>query len=137
MESTDALVGAWLTVPDLAERLGLPVGRARRLIEDRRVLALRRGEPRVLSVPERFLVPADAADAADADPDDRSGAPSPQWQVLSSLPGTITVLADAGFDDEASLRWLFSEDEVLGAVPIDQLRLGHKAPVRRRAQMLA
>jgi hypothetical protein len=47
------------------------------------------------------------------------------------------VLADAGFSDEETLRWLFTDDDYPGA-PVDALRsqVG-KTEVRRRAQALA
>src|ERR1039457_286715 len=38
----DALVGDWLTLPEVADRLGIPVGRARQLHRDRKLLAVRR-----------------------------------------------------------------------------------------------
>lgn len=106
----------WLPLPDVAERLGIPVGKVRRLLEERQLLALRRGERRVLSVP---------ADLLDGD------------QVLPELPGTLVVLADAGFSDEEALRWLLTPDDSLPGTPLDALRHGHKTEIRRRAQALA
>jgi hypothetical protein len=47
------------------------------------------------------------------------------------------VLADAGYDDEAALRWLFREDESLPGTPITALREDRGTEVRRRAQALA
>ncbi len=51
----EALVPHWLTVPDLAERLGLRLSDARTLLEDRELLAVRIGERRVLAVPVGFV----------------------------------------------------------------------------------
>lgn len=128
--SLDDLVDDWLTVPDIAERLDLPLGKVRRLLEERRLLGVRRGEPPVLRVPARFLVPGHLANpAAPAAPED-----SPAWTVLTALQGTFTVLADAGFDDEAALAWLFTPDESLHGTPMDALRAGRKAAVRRKAK---
>lgn len=122
MSDLESVVDAWLTVPDLAERLGTDPTEVRRMIEDRRVLAVRRGEPRVVSVPEAFV-----AEGAD-------GAP----EVLPWLQGTVNVLADAGFDDESAIAWLCTPDDSFpGGSPIAALRSGHKTEVRRRAQALA
>lgn len=104
----------WLTIPDLVEQLGLGVSRVRRLIEDRHLAAKR--VDGVLRVPAVFL---------------RDGEP------LSELRGTLIVLADNGFDDEEAVDWLLAEDESLGATPIEALRAGRKAEVRRVAQALA
>jgi hypothetical protein len=110
----EVLVPAWVTVPDLAERLGIRLTEARRLVEDREVLALRVGDRRVLSVPEGFL-----------------GDDGP----LSALKGTFTVLADGGMDDEEIVRWLHTPDPTLPVpgAPLDAIRAGFKTEVRRRA----
>ena len=104
----------WLTVPLLVDALGMGVSRVRRLIEDRALLAVRRDG--VLMVPEVFI---------------RDGEP------LHELRGTLVVLADNGFTDEEAMTWLLDPDEVLDASPIDALRSGRKAEVRRVAQALA
>lgn len=110
----DAHNTAWLTIPDLVETLGLGVSRVRRLIEDRSLLAVRRDG--VLMVPAVFI---------------RDGEP------LHELKGTLVVLADNGFTDDEAMNWLLDSDEVLDAPPIDALRSGRKAEVRRVAQALA
>lgn len=114
--STDleALVPAWVTLPDLAERFALRLADARRLIEDRELLAARVGERRVLAVPEGFL-----------------GDDGP----IPSLKGTFTVLADGGMDDDEIIRWLHTPDDTLPVpgTPIDAIHAGFKTEVRRRA----
>lgn len=112
------LVGSWLTVPDIAERLGVPLARVRRLIEDREVLPARVGENRAVAVPEVFF-------------DDEG--------PLPALKGTFTVLADGGWQDAEILEWLFTPDETLPlpGAPIDSLRGGFKTEIRRRAMELA
>jgi hypothetical protein len=110
---TDASEIRWLTLPELVETMGLPVGKIRRLIEDRHLLAERIDG--VLSVPELFL---------------RDGEP------LVELRGTLIVLHDAGFSDEESMHWLLSADDALGVPPIEALRAGRKAEVRRVAQAM-
>ena len=103
----------WLTVPDLVEALGLPQGRVRRLIEERALLALR--VDGVLKVPADFI--------RDREP-------------LGELRGTVIVLHDAGFSDDEAVNWMLTENELLGVAPIDALRAGRKAEVRRVAQAL-
>jgi hypothetical protein len=117
----DDLVGTWLPLPDVAERLGLDVGKVRRLLQDRLLVAVRVGERRILSVPGALLV----------DGEDGGVVPLPE------LKGTLTVLADSGYDDEDAVRWLFTPDESLPGTPVDALRAGRKTEVRRRAQALA
>lgn len=114
----EALVGDWLTVPDLADRLRLRLADARSLIEDRHLLAAKVGPRRILKVPAAFI--------------DEDG-------PLPSLKGTFTVLADSGLDDDEVLEWLFTPDPSLPVegAPIDSLRAGHKTEIRRRAMELA
>jgi len=109
----EALVGSWLPVPDVAERLGVPLSQVRRMLEERELLSHRVGERRVVAVPEQFLDEA----------------------VLRHLRGTFTVLADGGMHDEEVLRWLFTPDSSLGrgGTPVEALRAGFKTEVRRRA----
>ncbi len=105
---------AWLTVPDAAQVLDVEVSRVRRLLDDRVLVGVRRGRPRVLSVPRVLVEP----------------------EPLVSLPGTVTVLSDAGYTDAEALRWLFTTEPVLGQAPIAALRERRIAPVRRQAQSL-
>lgn len=109
-DSTDI---RWLTVPDLTEILGLKVSQVRRLIEDRALLARR--VDGVWRVPELFI--------RDAEP-------------LGELRGTLVLLSDLGFSDDEAIDWLLSTEESLGVSPIDALRAGRKAEVRRVAQAL-
>ena len=105
----------WLTVPDLVEKLGLTPSRIRRLFEERQLLAVKIDG--VLSVPADFLDDEDVP--------------------LSELRGTLFVLADARFTDDEAMEWMLSPEESLGVAPIDALRAGRKAEVRRVAQALA
>lgn len=104
----------WLTIPELVELLGIGVSKIRRLIEDRSLLARR--VDGVWQVPQSFI---------------RDGEPLPE------LRGTLILLADARFSDEEAMDWLLEPDESLGASPIEALRAGRKAEVRRVAQALA
>lgn len=125
-ETLETLVGPWLPLPDVAERLGTDVGKVRRLVAERTLVAVRLGERSVLGIPERFLRAGEAG-----------------WEVLPFLTGTLSVLRDAGFDDDEAVAWLFTEDESLAGLrpelrrPIDALDAGFKTEIRRRAQALA
>ncbi|MFF4411741.1 Rv2175c family DNA-binding protein [Streptosporangium sp. NPDC001559] len=112
---TDQLVGEWLTLTEVARRLHLSAGRAKQLLKDRKLIGVRRGggEPQV---PAAFLAEDD---------------------VVKGLPGTLTVLLDAGYDDVESLRWLFTPDETLPGSPVDAIVAGRHTEVKRRAQALA
>jgi len=107
----------WLTVPDLTEILGLKVSQVRRLIEDRALLALK--IEGVWKVPELFITSGDG-----------------EREPMSELKGTLVVLGDAGFSDEEAMRWLLDTDDSLATSPIEALRAGRKAEVRRVAQAL-
>ena len=126
----DVLVGEWLSVPEVAERLDLPLAKVRRLVEERRIVGVRRGEPPALRIPAAFLVPGNMANPANRGAADDAS----DWAVLSALQGTFMVLSDVGFDDEAALVWLFSPDEALGCSPMTALLAGRKSEVRRVAQ---
>ncbi|HEU5429331.1 MAG TPA: Rv2175c family DNA-binding protein [Actinocrinis sp.] len=111
----EELIPAWLTLPEVAERLSLPVSRARQLLKERQLLAVRRPESKVLSVPAAFL-------------------DGPQ--ILKGLPGTLTLLADNRFSEEEALRWLFTPDESLPGTPVEALAQNRGTEVRRRAHAL-
>ena len=138
----DSLVDEWLTVPDVAYRLRLDAGKVRRLIQEGRLVGVRRGAPAVVSIPAAFLVPEYLANPANSTLRQPSaalgedGTPAPRWAVLASLLGTFTLLRDAGFDDAEAIQWLFSPEESLSETPIEALRSGRKTAVRRIAQTL-
>lgn len=126
--SDDLNVDAWLTVPDVAERIGGDIRTVRRMLQDRSLVGVRQ-EDGILRVPERFLVATDEG-----------------WGVVAHLQGTLVLLGDAGFSDVEAIRWLFTPDDSLPMplpaqervpAPIDALAAGHKTEVRRRAQALA
>jgi hypothetical protein len=112
---TDAIVGDWLTVPEVAGRLGLPVSRVKQLLRDRKLLAVQRpsGE---------FAVPAAFLDGN---------------QVIHGLGGTLTLLFDCGFSETEALSWLFTADETLPGTPVQALTEHRRTEVNRRAQALA
>jgi excisionase family DNA binding protein len=114
----ETLVGEWLTVPDAAERLGVPLSRVRQMMADREVLAARIGERKVTAIPAKFV--------------DESG-PRPE------LRGSFSVLAVGGMVDSEIIEWVLWGVGWVGVegAPIDALRAGHKTEIRRRAQELA
>jgi hypothetical protein len=114
-DPVERAVTSWLTLPEVAESLGVDASRARQLWAERQFLARRRGERNVLSVPAEFL---------------QHGA------VLKGLPGTLTLLGDAGYSDEEALTWLFTPDPTLPGSPVQALRENRGTEVRRRAQAL-
>jgi hypothetical protein len=111
----DRLVDAWLALPEVAEALGLPVTRARQLLAERRLAAVRRGPNAALMVPAAFL---------------DGGA------VVKGLPGTLTLLHDAGYSEAEAIRWLFTADPTLPGTPVEALRANRGTEVKRRAQAL-
>jgi hypothetical protein len=112
---TDAIVGDWLTVPEVADRLRLPVSRVKQLLRDRKLLAVQRPSGQV-AVPAAFL---------DGD------------QIIHGLGGTLTLLFDCGFSETEALSWLFTADETLPGTPVQALTEHRRTEVNRRAQALA
>lgn len=100
---------------DAAARLGVPVNKVRQILRDGHLIAVKReGE---------LLIPEDFFDGG---------------AVVKGLAGTLTVLADSGFEPTEMLTWLFTADDSLpGETPINALRTNHGTEVKRRAQALA
>ncbi|MFC5906459.1 Rv2175c family DNA-binding protein [Streptacidiphilus monticola] len=113
---TDALIPEWMYLPDIAEKWGVEVTRVRNMVSDGTLIAVRRGENRALQVPAAFI-----------------GEDKP----VRGVPGTLTVLRDAGFSDEEALEWLFTEDPTLPGTPAQALRDNRGTEVKRRAQAMA
>jgi hypothetical protein len=103
----------WLTLPDLAERLDLPITRIHQLIRDGALLAVRR-------------------DGAVRVPVELISSPT----VRKHLPGVLTLLRDAGYNDEEALRWLYTADPSLPGTPAEGLSGNLATEVKRRAQAL-
>ena len=109
------LASSWLSLPELAESIGEPLGKVRQLVRDGKLVAISRGERSTKQVPGEFV---------------RDG------RLIKGLAGTVTVLRDNGFTDEEALRWLLSEDDGLSARPVDAMAEGRDTAVKRRAQVL-
>jgi Rv2175c C-terminal domain of unknown function/DNA-binding protein Rv2175c, wHTH domain len=112
---TDARVGAWLSLSEVAGQLAIPAARVKQLLRDHRLLGVTRPGG-ALAVPAAFL---------------------DGHQVVKGLPGTLTLLFDCGFDDCEALRWLFTVDESLPGTPIQAITENRRTEVNRRAQALA
>jgi hypothetical protein len=104
---------SWLTVPDVAERLDVPVTKVHQMIRDGALLAVRREG--VLRVPAELVA---------------------NRTVLKHLPGVLTLLRDVGYNDEEALRWLFGADDTLPGTPARALGGDLATEVKRRAQAL-
>ena len=104
---------SWLDYSQVAERLGVSLGKVRRLVQERTLLATR--VDGVDKIPDAFLDDA----------------------VRGELRGTATLLVDGGFSQEEALDWFLRPDDTLGTSPINAIAQGRKREVRRLAQALA
>ncbi|WP_061965539.1 Rv2175c family DNA-binding protein [Demequina aurantiaca] len=109
----------WLTIPEFAVELGVEAGDVRDKIREGKIVAVRRGENNTWQLPAGFIIP---------------GAVSPH--IIPTLRGTLTLLSDVGLSDEEAMEWLLEPAKELGMSPLDALREGQRAPVRRLAQTL-
>lgn len=110
---TELEPGGWLTLPDVAERLDLPISRVHQMIRDHQLIAIRRDGVR--QVPAELVA---------------------NQTVRKHLPGVLTLLRDAGYDDESALRWLYQPDDTLPGTPAVALAGDRAREVKRRAQAL-
>lgn len=106
-----------MTVPECAQALGVPLSRVRELLRERHLIGTRRGENNALYLPAAQLV------------DEGEGA-----RIVATVRGTILLLADAGLSDAEIVAWLIEPHEELGESPLESLRSGKRAHVRRLAQ---
>ncbi|MDR2257281.1 MAG: DNA-binding protein [Arthrobacter sp.] len=98
------------------QALGAELRDVHRLLDQRQIVAVKRGENKAASVPAAFVA---------------------DGRIVDALTGTITVLSDAGYSDREMIVWLFTPDETLPGTPMQALREGRKTEIRRRAQALA
>ena len=103
-----------LTVPDVAELLGVPVTEVRNRVKNHELLSVRR-EDGVLVLPAAQF--------------DGPG-------LVKHFSGVLTLLRDAGYADDEALRWLTTEDETLPGTPLQALHENRATEVKRRAQAL-
>lgn len=110
-----ALVDEWLDWGAAAELIGVTPAKVRTMVRDHQLAAAVPAPGRPPMVPALFL--------------DDDGQP------VKGLPGLLTVLHDAGFDDRESIAWIFLDADLPGR-PIDALRENRGTEVKRRAQAL-
>lgn len=105
---------AWLTLAQVAERTGADPREVRQLVREQRLITVRRDGTD--AVPAAFVVGD---------------------ELLKGLGGLTTLLRDAGYGDQESLRWMFSPHDVLGGTsPLQAMTEGRGREVRRLAQTL-
>lgn len=108
-----------LNLPEVAERLEIPVTRVHDLLSEGKILAV--VDDGVRYVPEVFFTVGKTGRAA----------------LNKSVTGVFTVLSDGGYDAEEIFRYLFTDDESLPGRPVDALQGQLAREVLRRAQAMA
>ncbi|MEE6281173.1 Rv2175c family DNA-binding protein [Georgenia sunbinii] len=124
MTSDDTSSTGWLSLPEVAEAMGIKLRDVRNLLRDNVLAGMRQPPPDgPFLVPASFLVDGD-------DP------LSVHKRALASLRGTVIQLQDSGFTVDEAVHWLLSEEPALGTTPIQALRDKRIHEVRRVAQTL-
>jgi len=113
----------WYSLPEVAELLDVRLRDVRSLLRDHSLAGSRRGEDGPFLVPAAFILTAE----------DGAAQPGP----VPSLRGTLMQLMDTGFEPEAAVEWLLTEQPELGSTPIAALRDKRIHEVRRVAQTRA
>ena len=103
----------WINLPDVSEKLDVSISKVHQMVRDGHLLAVRREGA--------LRVPADLVANS---------------TVLKHLPGVLTLLHDAGYNDEEALRWLYQPDEALDGNAALGLAGPRAREVKRRAQAL-
>ena len=111
----DALVEHWLDWSQTAAELGVSPGKVRTMIREHQLAAAVPREGAGPQVPAAMVM---------------------DGEVVKGLPGLLTLLHDAGWDDRACIEWIFTDADLPGR-PIDALRENRGSEVKRRAQALA
>jgi excisionase family DNA binding protein len=107
-------VPAWIDWAEAARRLGVTVAKVRTMIRNHELAAAVPSPGTGQRVPADFIVDA---------------------LVVKGLPGLLTVLHDAGYDDREAIAWIY-EDQDLPGRPIDALLENRGSEAKRRAQAL-
>ena len=109
------LVGDWLDWAEVAAQLHVSVSKVRQLIREHQLAAAVPAEGAGQKVPAGFVL---------------------DGHIVKGVPGVLTVLHDAGYDDREAITWLFTADDSLPGRPIDALRENRGSEAKRRAQAL-
>ncbi len=112
------LVEDWLDWSEVAEALGVTVGKVRTMVREHQ-LAQAVPTPGVKGAGQR--IPALFLDG---------------HEIVKGLPGLLTVLHDGGYDDRECIAWLFLDANLPGR-PIDALQENRGSEAKRRAQSMA
>ena len=112
-DSVTAAPIEWVSLPDIADKLDLSISKVNQMVRDGELLAVKRDGIKV--------VPAELVANS---------------TVLKHLPGVLTLLRDAGYNDEEALRWLYTPDDDLDGNPARGLGGPRAREVKRRAQAL-
>lgn len=128
----EALAGTILNQEQFAGELGTTLKGVRSALQDQRIVGFKVGSPRVLHIPQRFLIEAHRSNPADVKPAEDDG----KLVILPSLQGTIIMLKDMSLSDWEILTWLFTENSYLSDTPINLLHAGNRSAVRRAAHDL-
>ncbi len=110
-----ALVAEWLDWSQASDLLHVSVSKVRQLIREHQLAAAVPVPGQGQKVPAALLM---------------------DGQVVKGVPGLLTVLHDAGYDDREAIAWLFTPDDSLPGRPIDALRENRGSEVKRRAQAM-
>ncbi|MDO5048450.1 MAG: Rv2175c family DNA-binding protein [Actinomycetaceae bacterium] len=108
----------FLTQREAAEKLGVAPTRIKQLWAENEILkVVKDGKP---MVPAKCLT-------------DENGF----WEPLPTIHGTMFMLLDAGFSHDEATEWMLTEQESLGAVPLDCLADSRVRDVRNAILPLA
>jgi excisionase family DNA binding protein len=104
-----------ITLPEVAELLGVPITKIHQLLKDGQLVVTRDEQGR------RVLPRSVVAGGV----------------VVKGLPSVITLLRDGGYRDPEIVDWLLREDDSLPGTPAQALAENRGTEVKRRAQAAA
>ncbi len=110
-----ALVTDWLDWSEAATALGVSVNKVRSMIRDHELAAAVPTPGAGQKIPAELIM---------------------DGEVVKGIPGLLTMLHDANWDDREAIAWIFTDGDFPGR-PIDALRENRGSEVKRRAQVLA
>jgi hypothetical protein len=103
-----------LSLPDVAEQMGVSLNAVKQLVSEHKLLAVR--------TEHGLVVPEESLDGT---------------LPVKHLMGVLTLLHDAGYTPEEAYAWLTAEDASLPGTPFQALHENRATEVKRRAQALA
>ncbi|WP_124054922.1 Rv2175c family DNA-binding protein [Arcanobacterium ihumii] len=109
----------WLSIPEVADLLELRQRDIRSMLNEKKLIAVRRGENNALSIHPDLFVSTEGS-----------------THILKPLRGTLIALSDAGFSDDEAMEWLLRPEPELGDSPLECLRTGNIHAVRRAISTL-